>query len=138
MTDLDQLRDDLLAAVEASGGLDALDTVRVGALGKQGTITGLLKTLGGMSPEQRLVEGPRIQGLREAVTAAIADRKAALDRADLDARLARETLDMTLPGGRRRCRQRPPGQPGDGRAGGDLRRSRLRGRDRPGDRGRLA
>ncbi|CUS43440.1 MAG: phenylalanine--tRNA ligase subunit alpha [Pseudomonadota bacterium] len=97
MNDLDQMRDNLLAAVEASGGLDALDTVRVGALGKQGSITALLKTLGGMSPEQRLVEGPRIQGLREAVTTAIADRKAALDRADLDARLARETLDMTLP-----------------------------------------
>src|SRR3954465_13716912 len=97
MTDLDQLRDNLLAAVEASGGLDALETVRVGALGKQGNITGLLKTLGGMSPEQRLVEGPRIQGLREAVTAAIAEKKSALDRADLDARLARETLDMTLP-----------------------------------------
>jgi phenylalanyl-tRNA synthetase alpha chain len=97
MTDLDQLRDHLLAAIAASGGLDALDTVRVGALGKQGTITGLLKTLGGMSPEQRLVEGPRIQGLRETVTSAIADKKAALDRAALDARLASETLDMTLP-----------------------------------------
>jgi len=97
MTDLDQMRDHLLAAIAASGGLDALDTVRVGALGKQGTVTGLLKTLGGMSPEQRLIEGPRIQGLREAVTVALAEKKAALDRADLDARLARETLDMTLP-----------------------------------------
>jgi phenylalanyl-tRNA synthetase alpha chain len=97
MNDLDQMREHLLAAIAASGGLDALDTVRVGALGKQGNITALLKTLGGMSPEQRLTEGPRIQGLREAVTAAIAEKKAALDRADLDARLARETLDMTLP-----------------------------------------
>ncbi|MEO6218762.1 MAG: phenylalanine--tRNA ligase subunit alpha [Sphingomonas sp.] len=97
MNDLDHMRDNLLAAIDASGGLDALDTVRVGALGKQGSVTGLLKTLGGMSPEQRLVEGPRIQGLREAVTAAIAEKKAALDRAALDARLASETLDMTLP-----------------------------------------
>ena len=97
MTDLDQMRDNLLAAIAASGGLDALDTVRVGALGKQGSVTGLLKTLGGMSPEERLVEGPRIQGLREAVTVALAEKKAALDRAELDARLARETLDMTLP-----------------------------------------
>ena len=97
MTDLDQLRDHLLAAVAACAGLDALDAVRVQALGKQGNITGLLKTLGGMSPEERQVQGPRIHALREAVTVAIADRKAALDRADLDARLARETLDMTLP-----------------------------------------
>jgi phenylalanyl-tRNA synthetase alpha chain len=97
MSDLDQLTTDLLAAVEASAGLDALDVVRVQALGKQGTVTGLLKTLGGMSPEERQVQGPRIHALREAVTGAIAGRKAALDRADLDARLARETLDMTLP-----------------------------------------
>ena len=97
MTDLDHMRDNLLAAIDASGGLDALDTVRVGALGKQGSVTGLLKTLGGMSPEERQAQGPRIHALREAVTVALADKKVALDRADLDARLARETLDMTLP-----------------------------------------
>ena len=74
-----------------------LESLRVSLLGKQGSITALLKTLGGMSPDERLVQGPRIQGVREAVTTAIAERKAALDRAELDARLARETLDMTLP-----------------------------------------
>ncbi len=97
MNDLDQMREHLLAAIAASGGLDALDTVRVGALGKQGSVTGLLKMLGGMSAEERQVQGPRIHALRESVTSAIAARKAALDRAELDARLARETLDMTLP-----------------------------------------
>ncbi|MDP1027938.1 phenylalanine--tRNA ligase subunit alpha [Sphingomonas sp. KR1UV-12] len=91
------MRAHMLAAVEAAPGLDALDAVRVDALGKQGRITQLLKTLGGMTPEQRLVEGPRIQGLREAVTTAIATRKAALEDAALNARLAAETLDMTLP-----------------------------------------
>jgi len=75
----------------------ALETLRVGLLGKQGSITALLKTLGKMSPDERLEQGPRIQGVREAVTTAIAARKAALDRAELDARLARETIDMTLP-----------------------------------------
>lgn len=74
-----------------------LETLRVALLGKQGSITALLKTLGKMSPDERLVQGPRIQGVREAVTTAIAARKAALDRAELDARLARETIDMTLP-----------------------------------------
>ncbi len=97
MTDIDQMKTDLLAAIDVASGLDALEACRVHALGKAGTVTALLKTLGGMSPEQRLVEGPRIQGLREAVTTAIATRKAMLERADLDARLARETLDMTLP-----------------------------------------
>jgi phenylalanyl-tRNA synthetase alpha chain len=96
-TDLDQLKTDLLSAIDASAGLDALEAVRVHALGKSGAVTGLLKTLGGMSAEERQVEGPRIHALREAVTAAIADRKAGLEAAALDARLAGERLDMTLP-----------------------------------------
>jgi phenylalanyl-tRNA synthetase alpha chain len=97
MTDLDLMRDHMLTAIAAAAGLDALDTVRVEALGKQGRVTQLLKTLGGMSPEQRQVEGPRINGLREAVTAAIAARKTALEQVALDARLASETIDLTLP-----------------------------------------
>ncbi|MFZ3482665.1 phenylalanine--tRNA ligase subunit alpha [Sphingomonas sp. 3-13AW] len=96
-TDLEQLGADLLAAIDAAAGLDALEAVRVHALGKQGAVTGLLKTLGGMTPEQRQSEGPRIHALRESVTSAIAARKAALEQAALDARLASETLDMTLP-----------------------------------------
>jgi len=96
MSDLDQLKSDLLAAI---GGADlaALEDIRVSALGKSGTVTGLLKTLGGMSPEERQTTGPRIHALREAVTEALAIRKAGLERAALDARLAGETLDMTLP-----------------------------------------
>ncbi len=96
-TDLDQLRTDLLAGIDAAGSLDALDAVRVHALGKQGAVTGLLKTLGGMSPEERQETGPRIHALREAVTEAIATRKATMERDVLNARLASETLDMTLP-----------------------------------------
>ena len=93
----DDLQSHLLTAIEASAGLDALETCRVHALGKQGVVTQLLKTLGAMTPEQRQVEGPRIQGLREAVTAAIAARKAMLEQIALDAKLADERIDMTLP-----------------------------------------
>ncbi|WP_181814839.1 phenylalanine--tRNA ligase subunit alpha [Sphingomonas aracearum] len=91
------MREHMLTAIAAATGLEALEACRVSALGKQGSVTALLKTLGGMSPEQRLVEGPRIQGLREAVSTAIAERKAALEAAALEARLASERLDMTLP-----------------------------------------
>jgi len=97
MNDLEDLRDQLLTAVAAASAPDALESVRVEALGKQGRVTQLLKTLGGMTPEQRQSDGPRIHALREAVTEAITTRKAALERAALDARLASETLDMTLP-----------------------------------------
>jgi len=95
--DIDAVRAHLLAAVAASAGLDALDLVRVDALGKQGQVTRLLKTLGAMTPEERHAQGPRIHALREAVTAAVADRRAALEAAALDARLAAERVDMTLP-----------------------------------------
>ena len=94
---LDQMQSDWLGRIGAAGDLAALEAERVAALGKQGAVTQLLKTLGGMTPEQRQTEGPRIHGLREAVTEAIAQRKAALEGAELDRRLATETLDMSLP-----------------------------------------
>ncbi|MEH3046026.1 phenylalanine--tRNA ligase subunit alpha [Sphingomonas adhaesiva] len=97
MTDTDDLKTHLLAAIDASASLDALDTVRVEALGKQGRVTQLLKTMGALSPEERQARGPAIHGLREAVTSAIAARKAVLEQAALDAQLASEALDMTLP-----------------------------------------
>jgi phenylalanyl-tRNA synthetase alpha chain len=98
VTDLDQTRAALLSAISAADA-DALEAIRVSALGKSGTITGLLKTLGGMAPEERAEKAPAIQALRSAVADAIGARKAALDAAALDARLAGETIDMTLPVG---------------------------------------
>ena len=86
-----------LGRIEAAQDLDALEGLRVEFLGKQGSISALLKTLGGMTPDERQAEGPRIHSLRETVTAALADRKAALEGAALEARLASERLDLTLP-----------------------------------------
>ena len=88
---------EILATIAAAKDLDALETVRIALLGKAGSISALLKSLGTMSAEQRQVEGPRINGLRQAATDAIAAKKAALDSADLDRRLATERFDMTLP-----------------------------------------
>ena len=96
-SDLDTIKQDLLARIQAAEDLAALEQERVSALGKQGVITQLLKTLGGMTPEQRQSEGPRIHALREGVTEAIAARKSALEAAELERRLATESLDMTLP-----------------------------------------
>lgn len=97
MTDLASLNSSALTAIAAAATLDALEAVRIETLGKQGSITSLLKTLGQMSPEERQTKGAAINALREAVTSAIADKKAALEAAALDARLATERLDMTLP-----------------------------------------
>jgi phenylalanyl-tRNA synthetase alpha chain len=89
--------DDITAEIGAAATLDALESVRIALLGKQGTISALLKTLGTMTPEERANEGPRINGLRQTASDAIAARKAALEAAALDARLASERIDMTLP-----------------------------------------
>ena len=97
MTDLTNLKTTLLAQVDAAQTLDAVESLRVHALGKQGEITALLKTLGKMTPEERQAEGPKIHDLRESVTEAIAARKNALETEALNARLACEKLDMTLP-----------------------------------------
>jgi phenylalanyl-tRNA synthetase alpha chain len=70
-SDLEQVKQDLLGRIGGAGDLAALEAERVAVLGKQGVVTGLLKTLGGMTPEERQSEGPRIHGLREAVTAAL-------------------------------------------------------------------
>ncbi|MCK9541477.1 MAG: phenylalanine--tRNA ligase subunit alpha [Novosphingobium sp.] len=97
MSEIDQLRENLLAAIADAGDMAQLEQVRVAALGKQGSVSGLLKTLGAMTPEQRQAEGPRIHSLRETVNEALATRKDALETAALDARLAAETIDLTLP-----------------------------------------
>jgi phenylalanyl-tRNA synthetase alpha chain len=97
MTDIASLQADILAQVAAAGDETALEAVRVAALGKKGAISELMKTLGGMSPEERKLQGPLLNGLRDAVTNAIANRKAQLGDAALDARLASEKVDVTLP-----------------------------------------
>jgi phenylalanyl-tRNA synthetase alpha chain len=102
MTDLDQLQADLSAAVNAAADLAGLDAVRVGALGKTGSISNLLKSLGSMRPDERKAQGPRINGLRDRVLALIAERKAALEAQGLEAQLKAERVDLTLPAPPRR------------------------------------
>jgi phenylalanyl-tRNA synthetase alpha chain len=97
MTDIAALEGDLMRMVEATADEAALEAVRVSALGKKGSIWALLATLGKMSPDERKVKGPLINGLKEAVTAAIAARREALKGAALEQRLAGETIDVTLP-----------------------------------------
>ena len=97
MTDQPPLDTGLLDAIAAAPDEAALESLRVGALGKRGTVSALLATLGRMSPEERRVEGPRINALRDGVQAAIQARRDTLKSAALDARLAAERLDVTLP-----------------------------------------
>jgi phenylalanyl-tRNA synthetase alpha chain len=97
MSNLNALEQDILSGIAGAADETALEAVRVAALGKSGSVSALLRTLGSMTPEQRKAEGPRINGLKDRVTEALAARKDALKHAALDARLNTETVDVTLP-----------------------------------------
>jgi phenylalanyl-tRNA synthetase alpha chain len=88
---------DILDQIRSAADLGALDQLRVSVLGKSGSITQRLKSLGGMDPDTRAAEAPKIHALREQVTSAIADRKSSLEAAELDGKLATETIDLSLP-----------------------------------------
>ena len=91
------MSDVLLDRIAAAATLQDLESVRVALLGKQGEVTAKLKSLGSMDPDTRTAEAPKIHALRERVSDALADRKAALENAELDKRLATEKLDLSLP-----------------------------------------
>jgi phenylalanyl-tRNA synthetase alpha chain len=97
MQHLSGLKDKWLAAIAGAGALDQLENLRVEALGKKGEVTNLMKTLGGLSPEERKQAGQQLNQLKDALTEAIEARKAALQDEALNQRLKTETLDMTLP-----------------------------------------
>jgi phenylalanyl-tRNA synthetase alpha chain len=97
MSDLTRLEADLLSAVAAAADEPTLEAARLSALGRKGSISELLKTLGSMTPEQRKVQGPLIHGLRDRVTEAIAARRSALKDAEIAKRIATDVIDVTLP-----------------------------------------
>lgn len=97
MSELHTQQQAALAAIAAAGDLAALDEQRVAALGKKGWVSAALKTLGAMSPEERTAAAPAIQAIRAEIADALDAKKAALEAAELAARLASETVDLTLP-----------------------------------------
>src|SRR5215510_4683525 len=97
MTDLANLESQIIADIAAASDETALEAVRVAALGKKGSISALLATLGKMSPDERKTQGAAINQAKDKVTEALAARRDVLKSAALDARLASETVDVTLP-----------------------------------------
>ena len=95
--DLSALEADISDRIAAAMDEATLDGVRVDALGKQGAISGLMKTLGGMSPDDRQAMGPKLNGLKDRVGEAIVARKAQLAEAALEAKLVAEKVDASLP-----------------------------------------
>ena len=98
MQELAELLEQVRAETATAADLAALDAVRVRVLGKKGVLTDQLKTLGALPPEERRAAGVRINAAKDAIEAALTARKAELTQSALDAELAAEALDVTLPG----------------------------------------
>ncbi|WP_043315896.1 phenylalanine--tRNA ligase subunit alpha [Microbulbifer sp. HZ11] len=98
MQELQSLTEQALALVEKAGDLAALDQVRVDYLGKKGQITALLKGLGKLSAEERPAAGAKINEAKQQVQDAINARRTAMEKAAIEEKLAKETIDVTLPG----------------------------------------
>ncbi|MGX9050107.1 phenylalanine--tRNA ligase subunit alpha [Mesorhizobium sp. 43Arga] len=94
---LETLEASLLADIASAADESAIEAVRIAAFGKKGTVSEMLKTLGAMTAEERQLKGPVINGLKNRVTEALTARKAELKDVAIAARLAAETVDVTLP-----------------------------------------
>ncbi|CAD7715750.1 Phenylalanine--tRNA ligase alpha subunit [Xanthomonas hydrangeae] len=100
MSEIQSLTERALADVAAAQTPDQLEALRVALLGKSGSITAQLKQLGTLPADQRKAAGEAINLARDALSAALSERKHTLENAALDARLAGERIDVTLPGRR--------------------------------------
>lgn len=98
MENLDALVSTALEAVRQAVDVNALEQIRVQFLGKKGEITQVMKTLGNMPAEDRPKVGAMINEAKEQVQTELNARKAGMETAAMDARLAAERVDVTLPG----------------------------------------
>ncbi|HOO51953.1 MAG TPA: phenylalanine--tRNA ligase subunit alpha, partial [Alphaproteobacteria bacterium] len=96
MMDTAALKKELVDLVASANDMTSLENVRVEALGKKGRITDLMKTLGGMSPEERKTAGAELNVLKDEIAALIEKQASQLKAQEMDSRLAAETLDVTL------------------------------------------
>jgi phenylalanyl-tRNA synthetase alpha chain len=96
MDEIKKLKKELASLIEEASDLESLEQARIAALGKKGRITSLMKTLGDMTPEDRRATGQELNALKDEIAALIKSREEALKRQELDVKLAREKIDVTL------------------------------------------
>lgn len=97
MTNITALKDELTGMISAANDLQKLEEARINALGKKGRITDLMKTLGGMEPEERKNFGAAVNALKDEVSALIEKQETALKMQAMTEKLSKETIDVTLP-----------------------------------------
>src|SRR5215207_9245702 len=95
---IDQIHDAAVAEIQSAGTSAALEELRVRHLGRKAELPNLLRGVAQLPPQERGAVGKRANEVRRALEALIEERGAALEAAELDARLASDRVDMTLPG----------------------------------------
>ena len=94
---LQKIKDEAMRQIEASGDLSRLNDVRVSILGKKGELTAVLKSMKDVSPEERPLVGQLVNETRESIEKMLEETKGKLEAAELELRLKREVIDVTLP-----------------------------------------
>lgn len=97
MSEIETIESEVLDAIELADTIRALEDVRVAEFGKRGRVSGLMKTLGKMTADERQQMGPKLNLLKTRLNDALEARKITLEDAEMEARLASETADLTLP-----------------------------------------
>jgi len=97
VTDISKLEIEIMAEIANAADEAALEAVRIAALGKKGSVSAIMKSLGAMTPDERKEMGPKLNGLKTAITDAVGTRAAELREVALEARLVSEKIDVTLP-----------------------------------------
>ncbi len=95
--DIEELEAELIGQITGAGNLGDLEAARVATLGKKSRLSEVMRGLGKMDPAERQQVAPRLNALKNTLNQAIDDRRSALKRAELEARLAAEQVDITLP-----------------------------------------
>ncbi len=97
MTDIDATKAKYIDQINLADSLQTIEGIRVAALGKKGDVSLMMRGLGQMSPDEKKVMGPALNGLKTEIAALIETKKIQIENAEIDAALASETLDMSLP-----------------------------------------
>ena len=106
--ELQSIKSKFMAEIEAAGSLTAVDDIRVAAFGKKGEMTAILRGMGGLSAEERPLIGQMANDVRAELEEKLAEKKLALSKAEMEAKLGQEGLDITLPGTKKAMGHRHP------------------------------
>lgn len=97
MENLENLKQQILSNIQQAPNVKALDEIRVSAMGKKGAVTELMKGLGALPQDEKIEMGKKLNILKQEIESALSARKDALEVAELNQKLASESIDVTLP-----------------------------------------